>query len=282
MLLNIKHFSYSLFKILFRAISFGDITLSYHYSQNKYVKGLFLILKIFFILNNVNMTFLRIIYLIMGVGIINFYSCNVPNNNDSKSNTRELSKIETSTPDSFIRDIPKDKNGKLVEYLELIHEAESKSNFFSLENGFDSICVRIWYGYVYSDRLQVFEIKNSNSIWSSELYQLKAIYDSNTSSLLSLKKEKIETRKQPDLSTFFKEISNLKILELPDCNSISGYIFDTHSNSVIIQVSTNNKYRVYSYSSILGNVNKHWQADCMNKILQKIENDFDFKRLNKG
>ncbi len=94
----------------------------------------------------------KIFLIITLISLSHFCSCN---NNSKKVNGKNPETKEQK----FRRDIPKYKNGVLLNFY--FKEDIHKANLQNLENGFDSICIRLWYMYAYGP-WQVVEIKKNN------------------------------------------------------------------------------------------------------------------------
>src|ERR1700743_326157 len=70
----------------------------------------------------------------------------------------------------FERQIPRLKNGKPPSYYLNKQRGEHLMGLQSLENGFDSMQLRFWYGYARTDSSQLVVITRKNQQWSAHLF----------------------------------------------------------------------------------------------------------------
>jgi hypothetical protein len=197
--------------------------------------------------------------------------------NDQKNTTTTVDGMN----DSIAKDIPIGKNGKIVSRYLLKDSTERKAGFTSLENGFDSLQIRIWYGYTLSNKEQVIILKNTNSNWSAELYTLTSYYDTAKNAITSVTKSVQHGYPVSGWKAFIKKLLALKILTLPDYEQIPDYHLGTDACGVTVQIATSNKYRIYSYAEPMNHIDDAWQAKNMEQIMELIEDELRFKRIRK-
>ena len=195
----------------------------------------------------------------------------------NKNTVQSSDNVKKNYLDTIIKDIPKEKTGNPVWYYLMQKEAEKKLGFKTLDSGFDSIEIRIWRGYVFSAKEQVVIIKNSNSKWKAELYNLTRIYDNNSDSVLSVKKDIIIAEPKSGWSTFMDKLFKLNILTLPAYSKIPNYRVPMDGDGVNIQVATRTNYRIYFYPEPKLNADKILEAKQVTQILELISNELDFK-----
>lgn len=78
-----------------------------------------------------------------------------------------------SIADTLVKDIPLDKKGRPRSYYRNKGGVENKLGLQSLENGFDSLQIRIWYGYAFNDTSQLAIFKNSNGNWKGDFFYVE-------------------------------------------------------------------------------------------------------------
>lgn len=201
------------------------------------------------------------------------YSCN-------GQETKSQNNVDNAY-DSIIKDIPKNPNGKESNVYKFIMQMANKLNIEKLDNGFDSIQIRIWCSYSFKDTSQMLVLKKVNNNWVSNIYTI--FFKSDTSQF-----ETIDTliSKQSNLipksgwKIFTDNLFDLKIKDLPDMDSLPGNEFDIIEGNVFsVEVATKNKYRLYTYVNPYEFEKIWWQAKNMENILQLIEKEFNFKRI---
>jgi hypothetical protein len=184
--------------------------------------------------------------------------------------------------DTVVKDIPLDKNGKVVASYKYKNEIVSKLKIDTLENGFDSIQIRIWYGYAFKDTAQLVIVKNRNDKWSADLYTLLPSFNKNRNAIESINSLVLIKEPKSGWIKFMKELFDLQIMTLPDMDKIAPNIVIADGDGVVVEVSTKNQYRFYHYLEPSSIQDKLPQAKRMENILQHIEKELDFKRLRQS
>jgi len=183
--------------------------------------------------------------------------------------------------DTVKRDIPVDKKGnKVLSYISKVR-ATSLLKLDTLENGFDSLQIRIWYGYARIDSGQLFVLKNVNGKWNAEMLTLVYHMSRNEDSLLSIGKSSISGEPKSGWISFYNRLFKLKVMSLPDMRKISNYPDIADGNGISIETAIISKYRYYSYQEPIYAQERVKEARNIEQILELIESEFDFKRLRK-
>jgi hypothetical protein len=180
--------------------------------------------------------------------------------------------------DTIRKDIPRLLDGSLNAQYLLKDRAEKKAGFQTMENGFDSLKVRFWFGYVFSEKEQVIEIEFVNNKWICTLFNLTNVYDSNYDSVVSIKKEVSNLIPKCGWTKFTTELFNLDVLTLPSWESIPNYTLDNDASSINVQVATKNMYRIYFYPSPSSN-EEIMEAKKINKIIRLLQHELGFKPI---
>ncbi len=197
-----------------------------------------------------------------------FVSCNSVNDN----------KIQNLDSNAISRDIPLDKRGKPKSIYNKKNEIESKVGLKTMETGFDTMQIRIWYGVALSDSLQLLVLEDDKVKWTGRFYQIKYQYSNSRDSIVSCSKSIHLITPKSGWTYAKQKLLSLGILTLPDSGEIPDYSICNDGSGVTIEVATKNKYRIYNYPCI--NAQKGiWQADSISKIIQVLEEEFEFKRL---
>lgn len=198
-----------------------------------------------------------------------FLSCS------DKSNRTTISPNSEDKKD-FIKIIPKTQDGKLCYAYEITKRATEKSVLTTIENGFDSIFIRLWY--IHRFEIEVLEFKKEAGFWNAEFHKVDFFLIRSNIEVEKVKSLKISPKSGWDF--FVKRIFTLGITNLPDDSELSGYNgLPNDADFAIVEVSTSEKYRLYSYTMpILFPEIK--EAKAMEDIMELIENEFGIKRLN--
>jgi len=179
---------------------------------------------------------------------------------------------------NFERDLPDYKNG-ISRDLTGLQASRDALKLDTLENGYDSIQIRVWFTYARIDTFQILSLKKTDHKWSA--YYCKTGFQINPGgdSILSYSKDDHEIFPKSGWQTVMDSIFNFNILTLPDCRKIKGYDFPFDGgNSVTFEISTEKKYRLYMYE--LPSKNKEYkEAANVDSILRLLSEEFHIKYL---
>jgi hypothetical protein len=190
------------------------------------------------------------------------------------------SKATISDTSAVILSIPHDRNGKVVGYYDDKRKVETKLGLTNLENGFDSIEIRIWYGYAHLDTAQLLILRNNGTEWKGEVSSIIYTYYDEKNDSMNLKMISNSVEPKQGWQKFIKELYGFNILNLPDMNQISNYPSMTESSAnIIVQFATKKYYRMYSYAD--PELGGYSVKECLSveHILELIRNSFSFKQL---
>jgi hypothetical protein len=192
-------------------------------------------------------------------------------------------KYEKSTfyfSDSVVKDLPFNKKGAINSRYYLKDEYQKLRGFHTLENGFDSLKIRICYGYALSDKEQVVEIAYEDREWSAELFTITKKYYNDTDS--AIYKTEITSNDEPKSgwAKFISKIFDLGIQILPNSETIPGYKLPFDASGVSVEIATKHNYRLYFYDAPALN-NHITEAIKMEEIMELIEEELGFKRVRK-
>jgi len=214
--------------------------------------------------------FLKIIFL-------SLYVCSLISCNSSVSD-RIDKELPVNNTDTLVKQIPfRIQHSPDVKELK---DAKVRTlGLPSLENGFPKFQLRIWEDF---ENLtgRVIIIKNDYDNWSAELYTYKFLSNSafRPDSLSGQKLHLEEPRS--GWNNFLNRLLDLKILSLPDFQSISNYDFGTDAGGVSIEIAKDKYYRFYEYPDPYFQQNKIPQAKKIVQILELIKKEFDLKNNN--
>jgi hypothetical protein len=171
-------------------------------------------------------------------------------------------------------------------YFKSIQSKVKQLGLDSLENGFDSLQIRIWYDYSILPQRKLLIIKNLDSKWIGSLYTMLVPIDSiNEENTILNKPETIKLDKIDDVkpkngwADFVNSILDLGIISLPDMEKLPG-IKDTWEDGVnySVEISVKGNYRFYNYHLPEKFQNKYWQARNMIAILDLVDKEFGIKK----
>lgn len=198
----------------------------------------------------------------------------------SKNASKDSRNLSFSNLDSVTKDIPYLSNHKpLTQYL-LKDAGEKQEGFETLENGFDSLAIRITYEATIEPIGQVVELTKAKSTWNAQLFLIHyALTGPNKDSVIVVKKEVRTALPKSGWDTFINKLFNLQILTMKIDPRLSDSDVMGSGSGFVFQVATKNRYRYYFYYPIGINKDEFWQARKLDSALELIEKEFDFPRI---
>lgn len=155
--------------------------------------------------------------------------------------------------DQVTLDIQRELDGRLVRSYHYKNEIANRLNLDSLEKGYDSFQIRIWYGYRESDSMQVVVIKNkNNSEWEANLITVIPLFDSSANQLTSVNsqiKEKKPENGWEGLAKIADEIRKLNQDKIRKVLGEGSMTADAHG--IAIEIGTKNMYKFYHMENVL-------------------------------
>lgn len=195
------------------------------------------------------------------------------------------SQVEESTEGYLNLNVPKDipfyKDGTPRTFYTNKPLVEKKLGFHSLERGFDSICLRFWYGYGNLDRGQVLVLKNVKNEWFGQLINFQYHFIEKGDSIVSISKDVQNIRPKSGWGFIINKMNDLAIVDLPDDFKIQGYERVADGNTLIIETSTKTKYRIFSYKEPSIAAKTSSEARRIIEWLKLISEQFDYKQFQK-
>lgn len=180
--------------------------------------------------------------------------------------------------ESFTREIPHEleERGSLFESLKFIRDS---LRLDTLENGYDSMEIRIWMSMALSSQSQIVIIKNHKGNWSATSILFTPVHnDIKQDSLLYYTKESVNLVPKSSWDSFIKKLKDHQILTLPDQDKLIGYDHPHDGGSVEFEISSKYVYRLYSYHA--PGVNLHFpEAKNVEAILDLIKQEFGVKLI---
>lgn len=139
-----------------------------------------------------------------------------------------------------------------------------------IENGYDSLQIRIWVQSPFT-RARVAIFKKDVNGWQSSLIIYMPENDNvNRDSVVFFTKETIAPRYQIRWPEFIDSLDNCNIMNLRDQSELKGYNHPNDGDTYIVEVSDKTKYRLYTYHEPEDNV-KFKDAKRMAEIVRLVK-----------
>lgn len=197
--------------------------------------------------------------------------------NNPKYDNKELQN-NIKPGDTIIKQIPLTSRGN---YSKIFYQTVRNTKILKLkklEDGFDSIYIRLWYEYSFTNNIQVVEFSKTGDDYLANFYLFENVNFGNEYS--SPTKTLITKSPKSGWPVFFAKLFLNKIDKLSSFEDLSGYDAPMDGSSVTVEIATHNKYMIYDYLSPKSN-RIFPEADYIEKIMELIEEEFDIKRLSK-
>jgi len=173
----------------------------------------------------------------------------------------------------FKKDIPARFNDRPELFYALSQQRALQLKIDTLQSGFDSLQIRIWYDYALFDLRELLIIRCTNASWSAATYIMKVDWDSSSNAQLKPTNIKIVTPKN-GWDSFTAKLFALQIMSLPDMDNIPGLRNGWADGvSYNVEVATKKIYRYYSYHMPDKFADKYSQARNMTNILKLAEEE---------
>jgi hypothetical protein len=184
---------------------------------------------------------------------------------------------ESSRNGGFVKDIPAYKNGTFPSYYLNKSKVEKMIGIHSIEGGFDSLQIRIWYGYSRTDSGQLAIISRNQGMWDMQFYYFRYLLDKGKIS--SISRRVVSSTPKEGWTDFAASLFADSIIQLPDQMKIRDFPDYADGNSVIFEVATKNYYRIFSYTEPKLAESNFPQAGKVVDFLEVIRSQFDFRQL---
>jgi hypothetical protein len=182
---------------------------------------------------------------------------------------------QTGDTTEFRKEIPTDVNGDADLSYKLTQQKVKQLKIDSLQTGYDSLQIRVWYDYSLSDVRKLLIIKRTNSSWTAASYIMSAVWNaSNFTETVKTKKIEVVNPKN-GWDNFLHSLFALGIETLPNMTSIPGLSDKwTDGISYHIEIATQKQYRFYSYHLPDKFKDEFQEAKNMVSILKLVEKEF--------
>ena len=178
------------------------------------------------------------------------------------------------------RYLPDYKNGISLRLVGLSHSRDSLQ-LDTLENGYDSLQIRIWTTYQRKDTFQIISLKRHNNQWAGEYCESSIHYSKQRDSVLKYDILKKALFPKIGWQSLLDSLLKQDIKTLPDCTKLTNYALPTDgANTVIIETSTIDRYRLYMYEVPTANAVSFPEAAKVDRMLKLISSQFDVKFMD--
>jgi len=144
----------------------------------------------------------------------------------------------------------------------------------TLENGFDSLEIRLWFSYANSLNQQVLVIRNKKGLWDGEYWEYLPQVDQMRTRVLYIESSVKKINPNHGWIRLIDKLMENDILTLPDYQIIKDYSISTGGYQVAVEVSNQTNYRLYCYPSLLINPNNKFAKKMIN-IVQTLNTEFN-------
>ncbi len=183
--------------------------------------------------------------------------------------------------DTFLYDFPVNKEGKFDSLnQQLLNEFEGYLDLKPLENGFDSIQIRIDFDCVKNTRESLIILTNDRKKWIAELSNIHYHYSEN-GKVDSISREFINTIPKSGWVKFINKLFDLKILTIEDNHKIPDfeYYMPADGCGIWIEIATKNVYRCYGYDNPSFYDTKYWQTANVIAIQNLLYEEFNILNI---
>ncbi len=185
---------------------------------------------------------------------------------------------QNETNYAFYKEIAKGTNNK-ERLLYSLRRSETMLKLDTVQNGFDSIEIRLWFSYSFISSDQLLVIKNKDNNWSGLFYDYRPLFseDRKSDPVLEIKSRNLfpGIPWTSVIDTLYKN----NILTLPNYTQIKDYYSVNDPDVLSIEVSTRKSYRLYIYPSPINT--KSAETTNIENILNFLAQTFDLKYKSK-
>ncbi|MEZ5043302.1 MAG: hypothetical protein R2828_25625 [Saprospiraceae bacterium] len=172
------------------------------------------------------------------------------------------------------KEIPTWNDGEVDLFYKLIKQKREQLKLRDLEEGFDSLQIRIWIDYSLIDFRELYTFEYQNNKWTGVYYFMRADWNSNDLTETITETERKIINPKSGWTDFSNKLLELEITALPNMRDIEGLVDGwTDGTTYNVEIGTKSNYRFYSYH-LPDKFTEFWQAQNMVEILKLIEEEF--------
>jgi hypothetical protein len=188
---------------------------------------------------------------------------------------------------AFRKEIPTWGDNQPDLFYSLTTQKAKQLKLEDIHSGFDSLQIRVWYGYSTSRLRELIVLKKDNKGWSGSHHTMKVEWDPVKLTDTVKKHDRQQLEPKSDWASLIQKLLDNQILTLPDMDDIKGIWYevipetgDTMIMSVAdgitynFEIATNSYYRFYSYGNPKYYQANHWQARNILAIMDILKSEF--------
>ncbi|MES2387718.1 MAG: hypothetical protein V4543_06930 [Bacteroidota bacterium] len=190
---------------------------------------------------------------------------------------RVSAQVPVEMPRIIKKEIPLYTDGVPDNFYRITHNQARQMKLDSLENGFDSVQIRVWYEDPLSISRQLLVMQRSAGEWSAKSYKMTVLTQDSVEMLTDFVKKDISPLS--GWAAMAKNLNKYVMTSLPNMDDIPG-LFDSWKDgeTYCIEVATTKQYRFYCYHVPEHFQKRWWQAQNMVGLLNIFEKEFRMKR----
>ncbi|MBY0537630.1 MAG: hypothetical protein K2P88_17370 [Chitinophagaceae bacterium] len=161
-----------------------------------------------------------------------------------------------------------------------VRKVEKLIGLKSIQDGFDSLQIRIWIGYS-SSEAQLVMLSRQDGVYSARLYHLRFFINEVIHDYDSVKSLVTNIKPKSQWDSVIAKLISFDICSLPDSDEIENYPIIADGRGVIIETSTKKNYRFVRYlDPAIGVKYNIKEAEKVVNILNLLQSEFTIKYLN--
>jgi hypothetical protein len=174
----------------------------------------------------------------------------------------------------FRKEIPTSDDGNLDTYYGITRQKARQLDLDSLESGFDSLQIRVWYEYELLYQRELIVIKRMKNGWEASHFEMRLVTDDESDPHKIAYSTRRTLNPKGNWNDFINQLISLKVMTLPTMDSIPE-LSDSWMDGVTynFEIATKNLYRFYSYHVPEEFQDSFWQAKNVVKILALIKTE---------
>lgn len=187
---------------------------------------------------------------------------------------QDRSRAKASKSITTTKEIPINENGKQARHFTFVKMLAEKLSLDNLEDGFDSLQVRIWLSPKNSDSVLLILVKNSMSSVMASFSKHKIFFEKSRTSIDSIVSSSEDIHPKSGSRAFLENLVKLDICTLPDMQKTALNGEYTDVGGIAIEVSGEHFYRFYRYIDPFAIDGGPKEIDKLRDIISYVEKEF--------
>jgi len=146
----------------------------------------------------------------------------------------------------------------------------------NLENGTDSVCIRMFYSRALLSEFLMLELKNTEGKWIAEVSKIKAYFNSEKEIIDSFSRQVEPEYPKSGWVMLISQLFSQKVLSLDDQKIIPRNLVTAMADGegIDFEIATHNTYRAYGYANPAFQPKAIWQVNNVNSIKDILWTEF--------